>query len=115
MSTRDHESNIDVRFSTTGGISRGAAVTTTTEGVPRWFYLAGENQWYSPAEDSPPFLAAQPTGTAPPPPPPTTATARPVHTPRPPTTTCVSATNNAVLNAISNATLLLKAKTDSKK
>ena len=78
--SRDHDSNIDVRFSTAGGISRGAAVTTTTEGVPRWFYLAAENRWYSPAEDSPPFLAAQPTSTAQPPPP--TATAQPVDAPR---------------------------------
>ena len=82
--SRDHESNIDVRFSTTGGISRGATVTTNTEGTPRWVYLAGENQWYSPADDGPPILAAQPIGTTPPPP--RTATARPVHTPRPPTT-----------------------------
>ena len=78
--SRDHESNIDVTFSTVGGISRDAAVTTTTEGAPRWFYLAAENRWYSPAEDGPPILAAQPAGTAPPPTPP--ATARPVHTPR---------------------------------
>ena len=82
--SRDHESNIDVRFSTTGGISRGATVTTNTEGAPRWVYLAAENQWYSPADDSPPILAEQPIGTTPPPP--RTATARPVHTPRPPTT-----------------------------
>ena len=82
--SRDHKSNIDVRFSTAGGISRGATVTTTTEGAPRWFYLADENRWYSPAEDSPPILAAPPTGTTPPQPPP--ATARPVHTPRPPVT-----------------------------
>ena len=80
--SRDHDSNIDVRFSTAGGIFRDAAVTTTTEGAPRWFYLAAENRWYSPAEDSPPILAAQPNGTTPPPTPP--ATARPVHTPMPP-------------------------------
>ena len=97
--SRDHKSNIDVRFSTAGGISRGATVTTTTEGAPRWFYLAVENRWYSPAEDSPPILAAQPTGTTPPQPP--TATARPVHTPKA-TGNSINATNtnNAVPNAI---------------
>ena len=78
--SRDHDTNIDVRFSTAGGISRGAAVTTTTEGVPRWFYLAAENRWYSPAEDSPPFLAAQPTSTDQPLPP--TTTTQPVTAPR---------------------------------
>ena len=87
--SRDHDSNIDVRFSTVGGISRGIAVTTTTEGAPRWFYLAAENRWYSPAEDGPPIFAAQPTGTTPPPTP--SATARPVQAPNPPTTTSVSA------------------------
>ena len=56
--SRDHESNIDVRFSTTGGISRGATVTTNTEGAPRWVYLAGENQWYSPADGRPANLGS---------------------------------------------------------
>ena len=82
--SRDPEHNIDVRFSTVGSIARGTAVTTTTEGATHWFYLAAENRWYSPADDSTPILAAQLTSTAPPPPP--NATARPVHTPRPPTT-----------------------------
>ena len=79
--SRDHETNIDVRFSTAGGISRGATVTTNAEHAPRWFYMAAENRWYSPAEDTLPILAMQPTSTTPPPPPPT-ATTRPVHAPR---------------------------------
>ena len=86
--SRDHETNIDVRFSTAGGISRSATVTTNAEHAPRWFYMAAENRWYSPAEDTLPILAMQPTSTTPPPPPPPppTATARPVHAPRSPAT-----------------------------
>ena len=92
--SRDHDRNIDVRFSTAGRISRGRTVTTTKEGTPRWFYLAAENRWYSPAEDIPPILAAAPTGTTPPQPP--TATARPVHTPRPPATVSTPTPPNTV-------------------
>ena len=73
--SRDHQGRINIRFSTTGGISRGATVTMPADSTPRWVYIATENQWYSSAEDSSPILVVRPTGTP---------LESPTHTPRPP-------------------------------
>ena len=60
---RHRGGNIEVEFSTTGGISRNAAITTPEINAARWLYVATENQWYTSENLPTQFVESKPVST----------------------------------------------------